>query len=213
MHFGYYIVTFVVNKNICNMNWHQRFKEMKEGLGYTNSDIAKITGNTSDSIKSSTQPNKDIPRWLRLAIVIYETTRSKTETAEMLKTKNKKDIFNFIRSRLSFEDDLVSQLRHIDSYVVKKEHRRFEMSGYESHKGECTLHNLSILNAFADLGIYDYTSYLHLDFYKGSGTLYIKYFHNHENLEFELGGYKTTEIIYFIFEKTIFSDEGTRCRI
>ena len=54
------------------MNWHNRYKAMKKGLGYTNSDIAKITGNTTDSIKSTTQPNKDIPRWLRLAIVVYE---------------------------------------------------------------------------------------------------------------------------------------------
>jgi DNA-binding XRE family transcriptional regulator len=54
------------------MNWHNRFKEMKKGLGYTNSDIAHITGNTPDSIKSSTQPNKDLPRWLKLAIVVFE---------------------------------------------------------------------------------------------------------------------------------------------
>lgn len=54
------------------MNWHNRFKAMKKGMGYTNSDIAKIVGNTEDSIKSTTQPNKEIPRWLKLAIVIYE---------------------------------------------------------------------------------------------------------------------------------------------
>ena len=56
------------------MNWHNRFKEMKKALQYTNGDIAKIIGNTADSVKSTTQPNKDIPRWLRLAIVIYERT-------------------------------------------------------------------------------------------------------------------------------------------
>ena len=54
------------------LNWHNRFKAMKLGLGLTNSDISDITGNSSDSIKSVTQPNKDIPRWLKLAIVIYE---------------------------------------------------------------------------------------------------------------------------------------------
>jgi hypothetical protein len=54
------------------MNWHIRYKAMKKGLGLTNSDIADITGNTSDSIKNSTQPNKDIPRMLRLDIVVYE---------------------------------------------------------------------------------------------------------------------------------------------
>lgn len=54
------------------MNWHNRFKAMKSGLGLTNSDIADITGNSADSVKSVTQPNKEIPRWLKLAIVIYE---------------------------------------------------------------------------------------------------------------------------------------------
>ena len=54
------------------MNWHKRYKAMKKGLGYTNSDIANITGNTTDSIKSTTQPNKDIPRMLKLAIVVFE---------------------------------------------------------------------------------------------------------------------------------------------
>ena len=54
------------------MNWHERYKAMKKGLKLTNHDIAEITGNTYDSIKSTTQPNKDMPRWLRLAIVVYE---------------------------------------------------------------------------------------------------------------------------------------------
>lgn len=53
-------------------NWHIRYKAMKKELGYTNSDIAEIIGNTEDSVKSTTQPNKDLPRWLKLAIVIFE---------------------------------------------------------------------------------------------------------------------------------------------
>jgi len=57
------------------MNWHNRFKEMKKGLGMTNKDIAEITGNEYNSIKSVTQPNKEIPRWLKLAIVVYETIK------------------------------------------------------------------------------------------------------------------------------------------
>lgn len=195
------------------MNWHDRFKEMKEGLGLTNSDIASITGNTADSIKTSTQPNKDLPRWLKLGIVIYESTSSKSETAEMLKKQSKEDVLAFIRKRLAFDEDIVNQLRYIDTHELKKEHRRFEMSGYESNKGDCTLHNLSILNEFADLGIYDYTSYLFIDFYKGFGILYLKYFNANENLEYELGGYGTIEIIYKIFELTIFSNLNTRRRI
>lgn len=58
-------------------NWHERFKAMKKELGLTNSDIAKITGNTADSIKSSTQPNKEIPRWLKLAIWVHERWKKK----------------------------------------------------------------------------------------------------------------------------------------
>jgi len=54
------------------MTWHERYKEMKSGLGLTNSDIADVTGNSADSVKSVTQPNKEIPRWLKLAIVVYE---------------------------------------------------------------------------------------------------------------------------------------------
>lgn len=96
--------------------------------------------------------------------------------------------------------------------MFNKEHRKFEMSGCESETGQCTKHNLEIVNEFADLGIYDYTNYLFLDFHKGSGTLYLKYFNENENIEVELGGCGTTEIIYEIFSKTILSDKPTRRR-
>jgi hypothetical protein len=95
------------------MDWHERFKDMKTSLGYTNADIAEITGNTADSIKSSTQPNNDIPRWLKLAIVVHEITLSKSETAEVLKKRSKEDVSNLIRNRLSFDEDVISQLRYI----------------------------------------------------------------------------------------------------
>ncbi len=65
-------VTLIQQQKKNKMNWHNRYKTMKSGLGLTNSDIAEITGNSADSVKSVTQPNKDIPRWLKLAIVIYE---------------------------------------------------------------------------------------------------------------------------------------------
>lgn len=45
---------------------------MKKGLGLTNSSIAKVIGNTPNSVKNVTQPKRDLPRWLKLAIVIYE---------------------------------------------------------------------------------------------------------------------------------------------
>lgn len=54
------------------MNWHKRYKEMKKRLGYTNHDVAEIIGNTYDSVKSTTQPKGDFPRWAKLAIVVSE---------------------------------------------------------------------------------------------------------------------------------------------
>ncbi|MBK7097788.1 MAG: hypothetical protein IPH58_04875 [Sphingobacteriales bacterium] len=64
------------------MNWHERFKAMKKELGLTNSDIAKITGNSADSVKSVTQPNKEIPRWLKLAIVVHERWKKKCSSVK-----------------------------------------------------------------------------------------------------------------------------------
>jgi hypothetical protein len=133
-------------------------------------------------------------------------------TAEELKVKTKDEIMDFIRKRLSFDEGTESSIRHSETDRIQ--HKRFDMSGYESKTGQCTVWNTSVLNEFADLGIYDYTSYLFLDFYKGTPTLYLKYFNGNENLEFdEWGGYGTTEIIYEIFELTIFSNKGKRRRI
>ena len=90
---------------------------------------------------------------------------------------------------------------------------RFEFSGYENRTGECTVHNINILNRFSSYGIYDYTDYLFLDFYKGTPTIYLKYFNSSENLEFTLDGYSTSEIIYEIFKLTLFSGKKSRRRI
>lgn len=77
-----------------------------------------------------------------------------------LKQMTKEEVFNFIRQRLSFNDELLEQFRHVKKDDLAKEHRRFEMSGNESKTGWSTVFNTAILNEFADLGIYNYTSYL-----------------------------------------------------
>ena len=129
-----------------------------------------------------------------------------------LKAMNKEQVLDYIRKELKFKG-IEDNLRHVDSDLFQdKEHRRFNMSGYESKTGECVKHNLSILNSFAYLGIYDFTSYLFLDFYKGNPTLYLKYFYEKKNLEFNYSGYTTTEIIYEVFLNTIFSDKPKRRR-
>lgn len=61
------------------MNWHDRFKQMKKERGYTNKDIAEITELNYDSVKNQTQPNKDLPRWLKLTIVVFERMSEKKE--------------------------------------------------------------------------------------------------------------------------------------
>lgn len=135
-------------------------------------------------------------------------------TAEELKKMPKEEVLDFIRERLRFDEEFIASIRSIDSEQLKNQHKRFEMSGYESQTGKCTIWNLAIINEFADLGIYDFTSYLFLDFYKGTPTIYLKYFRENENLEIDdISGYGTAEIIYKIFQLTIFSDKGKRRRI
>jgi hypothetical protein len=53
-------------------NEHQRFRQMKKDLDLKNSDIAEITGNKEAGIKNATQPNKPLPRNLKLAIHVHE---------------------------------------------------------------------------------------------------------------------------------------------
>ena len=54
----------------------------------------------------------------------------------------KEEVFNLIRQRLSFGDELQQQLRHVDKDKFMKEHRRFEMSGFETQTGWCRLGHL-----------------------------------------------------------------------
>lgn len=122
--------------------------------------------------------------------------------AEELKKMTKDEILDFIRLILIKP-----------GATSLKDHYRFDMSGYESKTGQCTLENMSILNKFAFLGIYDYTNFLFIDFYKGIGHVYLMYFWQSEYTQKEFCGEGTTEIIYEIFKLTILSDKGTRRRI
>ena len=137
-------------------------------------------------------------------------------TKEELRKKSPQEVCEFIHDRLAFSEMFISQLRSYRSGGMDRhiEHRRFEMSGYDSDiPGSCTMFNTAILNEFADLGIYDYTTYLFLDFYKGVGTLYFQYFfEENENHKINMCGYGTVDIIYTVFEKTILSGKKERRR-
>lgn len=53
------------------MSWKQRFGRMKQHFGWTCEDIAKITGNSNDSIRMVIN-RQDIPRWAKLAVWVFE---------------------------------------------------------------------------------------------------------------------------------------------
>ncbi len=133
-------------------------------------------------------------------------------TVDDLAKMSPNEVKDFIREKLLFPTGIEMSFR-VDSENPLSHHKRFIMSGYETETGQCTVWNTSIVNEFAFLGIYDYTEYLFVDFYKGTGTIYLKYFCENDNLEYNMSGEGTTDIIYKIFELTIFSDKGTRRRI
>tara|TARA_R110000764_G_scaffold72135_1_gene148154 strand:- start:225 stop:623 length:399 start_codon:yes stop_codon:yes gene_type:complete len=128
----------------------------------------------------------------------------KPDYIQDLKSMTTEEIHAFIRNHLNKDGRKI----------------RFKMSGYDDNvdneilKGSCTIHNQKILNKFAYLGIYDYTNFLVLDFYKGWPTLALMYWCSDELFydEHTMGGYKTTELIHKIFELTILSDKTKRTR-
>lgn len=109
--------------------------------------------------------------------------------------------------------DFIRMILLKDESTDIKDHYRFEMSGYENLTGQCTIHNIFVLNKFAHLGIYDFTNFLSLDFYKGSVCLYFEYFGDFDNVQkVDLSGYGTTEIIYQILLRTVYSGKPKRRR-
>ena len=149
-----------------------------------------------------------------------------------LKIKSQAKIMNFIRLVLRLENNLLSKSGKITNLSIlckvldsknnknlrKKKHISFNMSGYDDApyytNGYCTSHNMDILNKFAFMGIYNHTSYLFLDFYKGTPTLNYQYLDDSKEINRceNYTGHSTTEIIYDIFKLTIFSDSRKRRR-
>ncbi|KPW03625.1 hypothetical protein AN213_00787 [Pseudoalteromonas sp. P1-8] len=126
-------------------------------------------------------------------------TQNRNGIDDLIKMSDR-ELQAFIRGRLNKFDG------------VESTKLRFEMSGYESNIGACTVHNTNILNLFADLGIYDYTEYLFLDFYKGNGTIYIKYWADNQNYEVDVSGCTTSGIILKVVKLTVLSGRSTRRR-
>lgn len=51
---------------------HQDLKDLKKQFKLKNSDIAEIVGLTVDSVKTMTQPNKELPSWAKAMIYIWK---------------------------------------------------------------------------------------------------------------------------------------------
>ena len=51
---------------------HEKLKEMMSDVGLDYRGIAAITGHSYHSIKTMLQPNKKLPRWMRLVMHVWE---------------------------------------------------------------------------------------------------------------------------------------------
>ncbi len=119
-------------------------------------------------------------------------------------------------THIDAEDDNINRIAMLRPLVreILGPEERFEMSGYDSGTGSTTINNQRVLNKFAHFGIYDYTHFLVLDFHKGCGSLYLKYWDTGEVVEMEshFGGWTTSEIIAQILILTVFSGRRKRRR-
>lgn len=50
--------------------WHERLAAFKKYYGYKNADLARMSGNTLQSVKNISQG--EVPGWLRFAIQVWE---------------------------------------------------------------------------------------------------------------------------------------------
>lgn len=61
-------------------NYPTRYKAMLKDLKINNKEVAEITGNTHDSVRSVVRPNTNgFPRWAKLAVWVWEHYRDKDE--------------------------------------------------------------------------------------------------------------------------------------
>jgi DNA-binding transcriptional regulator YiaG len=51
---------------------HQDLKDLKKQFKIKNSDIAEIVGLTVDSVKTMTQPKKELPSWAKAMIFVWK---------------------------------------------------------------------------------------------------------------------------------------------
>jgi hypothetical protein len=114
---------------------------------------------------------------------------------EKLLQMNDKELDLFILNRLLSDNLTEDEIRE-----GRLNHRRFDMSGY-GEDNSCQIHNTAILNLFRDCGIYDHVTFLYLDAYKGTITIYYQWWNENKFEEEEYGGLGTREIITDILKR------------
>lgn len=124
----------------------------------------------------------------------------KMTTRDIIKNMSSVELELFIRKRLQYDQHQRSEFRPDENQSSKNQHRRFDMSGYGDDNNSCYIHNFNILNLFRDCGVYDSVSYLYLDAYKGTVTVYYKWFNGDENHQKDFAGCGTVEIISILLQ-------------
>jgi cytochrome c556 len=76
------------NNDLCNScgeaaeeTWteQERFKAMLKDLGMDYFKVAEVTGHTPESVKVMLKPSKELPRWCKLVLCVYENKVKKSE--------------------------------------------------------------------------------------------------------------------------------------
>jgi hypothetical protein len=61
------------------MTDHQKLKALMKERGLNFFDIAEITGHSYNSVKSMLQPNRELPRWVKLVLYVWEGGQKENE--------------------------------------------------------------------------------------------------------------------------------------
>ena len=67
------------------MSWKERYDRMKAHYGWTDKNVADIIGNSAGSVRTVvTAKTQGFPRWLKLAIVVFEIENGHKDIAIVL---------------------------------------------------------------------------------------------------------------------------------
>lgn len=137
------------------------------------------------------------------------TKEQSNKLVDYLKECTKDEVYHFIRKRLQFEDAVLKSIKY-GNFDEAKDHYRFDMTGFDHDCiGSAAINVQNILNKFADLGIYNHNEILVLKFWKGAHYIYYKPINGQLCEEID-GGMGTVDLIYRIFQLTIFSNSYRR---